>query len=277
AALRHGAEVSAQLTGGAHLRVEAVDRVRRRPRHEDGSGFVGHDRGVEVKGRDVREELARLLDREGIRVDLVREWCREAGVTVHTDLPEPDGRAAGDVRLPGLGAGVLKASVTRFEAVRIWARARTRLLRIRRREYSGRDVVRPQAGGAGTGRTHELVHPDEVVGIRYRGGQRGVGPLVEDNGRRDRPDIPRGPLEEAKVEGQIRVQPVLREEDHGTPDVGGGCIELVAGQDERFLVIAELGKVPEHAGLDDIGYVELVFLEPMGRIRVLRNHDEMIL
>src|SRR5262249_1598477 len=122
-------------------------------------------RGVEVIRIGAREELARLLDREGIGVDLVREWCREAGVTVRADLEEPDGIEGGEGWLPELGAGVLEAPVQRVEAVggirgtvgEAW------LLRRRRHVRQGRDVVRPQEGGAGVGRTVELVHPDGVA------------------------------------------------------------------------------------------------------------------
>src|SRR5262249_33112739 len=151
----------------------------RRPRHEDGPGFVGHDRGVEVKGRGAREKLARLLDREGIRVDLVRQWCRDPAVLIRADLPEPDGRLGGP--RTRLDARVVKAPVTGVEAVRSWAGAGARLLRQRRQLHKGRDVAGPQEGGAGLERIVKLVDPDDT-GAGVSGGQRGIGPLVEDNG-----------------------------------------------------------------------------------------------
>ena len=56
------AAVRQPLRSHPHLRVDVVGRVRRRPRHEDGSSRVGYDRGIEVKGRTAQDKLAIFLD-----------------------------------------------------------------------------------------------------------------------------------------------------------------------------------------------------------------------
>src|SRR5262249_24691506 len=174
-----------------------------------------HDRGVEVKGRATQGEGAIFLDRRGIRVDPVRMRYREAATARRTGLPEPDGHAEG--RLSDLGALALETPVKSFEeAVRRqgWYGAGARLLR---RWWHGRinhDVVKPQEVGADMGRIVPLGHPDDAA-ARCRAGHRGVGALVQDNGRRERADIQLGPVEGAGAEAQPSVHPVLREEDHG--------------------------------------------------------------
>ena len=119
-----------------------------------------------------------------------------------------------------------------------------------------------------------LGHSDEVAAW-CRTGDRGIRPLVQDDWRRERAHVQRTTVEKAEAEAQPGIHSVLREEDRRGPDVA--WVKLVAGQNDRVLVIADLGVVPEHAGPNPVARVEVVDEPPVGRVRIARDRDELAL